>query len=123
MGNHFLVGEFIALGALDHTVEDEYGAVIGGFKEEDVLVRGFLVVEDVVDAEGHGLAGPHCGDFAEPAICVVDIGGVSKEVRRRIPTSVDGEGERGRPWKERRKVPLMVGWVISVIMLWKERRM
>jgi hypothetical protein len=26
------------------------------------------VVQDLFDLEGHGLAGPHVGDFAEPAI-------------------------------------------------------
>jgi hypothetical protein len=29
------------------------------------------VVDDLVDLEGHGLAGPHVGDLAEPAICLV----------------------------------------------------
>jgi hypothetical protein len=26
------------------------------------------VVQDLLDLEGHGLAGPHVGDFAEPSI-------------------------------------------------------
>ena len=80
MGNHFLVREFIPLGTLDHIVEDEHGTVVGGFEEEDVLVGGFLVVEDAVDAEGHGLAGPHRRDFAEPAIFVIERG--AKSVKR-----------------------------------------
>lgn len=43
--------------------------MITGFKDEDVLIFGFFVVEDLVDLEGHGLARPHVGDFTEPAIC------------------------------------------------------
>ena len=33
--------------------------MIAGLKDEDVLVFGFLVVEDLVDFEGHGLTRPH----------------------------------------------------------------
>lgn len=43
--------------------------MLAGFKDEDVLILGFLVVEDLVDFEGHGLAGPEVGVFGEPAIC------------------------------------------------------
>ena len=60
--------KFIALGALDDIVEHEDNAVVAGLENEDILILGFFVVEDLVDFEGHGLAGPHVGDFAEPAI-------------------------------------------------------
>jgi hypothetical protein len=33
------------------------------------LVLALLVVEDVLDLQGHGLARPHVGDLAEPSIC------------------------------------------------------
>lgn len=49
VGDHLLVGELIALGALDDVVEDEDGAVIGGLEDEDVLVLALLVVEDFLD--------------------------------------------------------------------------
>ena len=45
--------------------------MVAGLKEEDVLVLGFLVVEDLVDLESHGLARPHVRDLTEPAICEV----------------------------------------------------
>ena len=68
--NHFLVCELIALSALDDVIEDEDGAIVGGFENEDVLVFGLLVVEDVLDFKSHGLARPHLGDLAEPAIWI-----------------------------------------------------
>lgn len=67
VGDHLLVGELVALGALDDVVEDEDHAVVGGLEDEDVLVEGLLVVDDLVDLEGHGLARPHVADLAEPA--------------------------------------------------------
>jgi hypothetical protein len=62
------VRELIALGALDDVVEYQDGAVVGRLEDEDVLVLALLVVEHLVDLERHGLAGPHVGDLAEPAI-------------------------------------------------------
>jgi hypothetical protein len=56
--DHFLVREFVALGALDDIVKDEDGAVIGGLEDQHVLVFRLLVVEDRVDLEDHGLARP-----------------------------------------------------------------
>jgi hypothetical protein len=74
VGDHLLVGELVALGALDDVVEDEDHAVVGGLEDEHILVEGLLVVDDLVDLEGHGLARPHVADLAEPAWrgCVSD---------------------------------------------------
>jgi hypothetical protein len=68
MSNHLLVCELVPLGALDDIVQNQDGAVVGGFEDEHVLVLALLVVEDILDLEGHCLAGPHVGDLAEPAI-------------------------------------------------------
>ena len=73
MCDHLLVCELIALGALDDVVEDEDGAVVGGLEDQDILVLGLLVVEHILDLEGHGLPGPHFGNLAEPAICVPQL--------------------------------------------------
>jgi hypothetical protein len=62
------VRKLIALGALNNVVEHQDGAVVGRLEDEDVLVLALLVVKDLVDLERHGLAGPHVGDLAEPAI-------------------------------------------------------
>lgn len=102
MRDHLLVAEFVALGTLDYVVEDQDGAVVCGFEDEDVLVLGFLVVEDLGDLEGHGLAGPHAGDFAEPAVCV----------GRSVSGGVVGLGEEGGGDEG----PLIVGCVSSVIV-------
>jgi hypothetical protein len=59
VGNHLLVGELIALGGLDDVVEDKDVAEVGGLEDEDVLVLALLVGEDLLNAEGHGMAGPH----------------------------------------------------------------
>ena len=83
VGDHLLVGELVALGALDDVVEDEHHAVVRGLEDEDVLVEGLLVVNDLVDLEGHGLAGPHLADLAEPAwsfMLVIVRGGQSRRV-------------------------------------------
>lgn len=56
VGDHLLVGELVALGALNDIVEDEDGAVVGGLEDEHVLVLALLVVQDLFDLEGHGLA-------------------------------------------------------------------
>lgn len=68
VGDHLLVGELVALGALDSVVQDEDGAVVAALEDEDILVLGLLVVQNLVDLEGHGLAGPHTGLLGEPAI-------------------------------------------------------
>ena len=56
VGNHLLVGELVALGALDDIVQDEDGAIVGGLEYLHVLVLALLVVQDLFDLEGHGLA-------------------------------------------------------------------
>lgn len=67
--DHLLVGKLVALGALDDIVQDQHGAVVAALEDEHVLEVGFLVVQDLVHLEAHGLAGPHVGFFGEPAIC------------------------------------------------------
>jgi hypothetical protein len=56
VSDHLLVGELIALGALDDVVEDQNVAEVGGLEDEDVLVLGLLVDENLLNAEGHGMA-------------------------------------------------------------------
>lgn len=60
--------EFIALSALNDIVQDQDSAVVAALEDENVLVLRFLVVEDFLDLEGHGLAGPHVRGLGEPAI-------------------------------------------------------
>lgn len=43
--------------------------MVAALEDEDILIFGLLVVKDLVDLEGHGLARPHLGGFGEPAIC------------------------------------------------------
>jgi hypothetical protein len=62
------VRKFITLSTLYDIIEHEYGAVVARFEDENVLVFGFLMVEDLVHFEGHRLARPHVRDLAEPAI-------------------------------------------------------
>ena len=68
VGDHLLVGELVALGALDDVVKDEDHAVIGRLEDENILVLRLFVVNNLVDLEGHSLTRPHLGDFTEPAI-------------------------------------------------------
>lgn len=63
------IRELISLGTLNDIIQHQHRAVVTRFEDEDVLVFGFLVVEYLVDFEGHGLTGPHVGDLTEPAIC------------------------------------------------------
>jgi hypothetical protein len=68
VSDHLLVRELIALRGLDDVVQHENVTVVGGLEDENILVQGLLVVEDLLDLEGHGLAGPHVRDLTEPAI-------------------------------------------------------
>ena len=83
VGDHLLVRELVALGALDDVVEDKDHAVVGGFKDEDILVLGLFMVNHLVDLESHSLARPHVGDFTEPAI-LQELGLTSTQVRSSI---------------------------------------
>ena len=84
VGDHLLVGELIALSALDNVVQDENGTVVAALEDEDILVLGLLVVDDLVNLEAHGLAGPHAGLLREPAICRwTSACSCSKLIRRR----------------------------------------
>ena len=69
VGDHLLVGELIALGALDDVVQNQHGTVVAAFEDQHILVLGLLVVQDLVDLKVHGLAGPHLRLLREPAIC------------------------------------------------------
>lgn len=82
VSDHLLVCELVPLGALDDVVENENGAVVGGLEDEDILVLALLVVEDVLDLEGHGLSGPHVGDLAEPSICARFVSRCAPSVAR-----------------------------------------
>lgn len=54
--DHLLVGELIPLSALDDVVQDQDSAVVRGLEDENVLVLALLMVQDLLDSEGHGLA-------------------------------------------------------------------
>lgn len=62
------VRELIPLSALDDIVQDEDSAVVAALEDEDILVLGLLVVQDLVDLKAHGLTRPHVGPLGEPAI-------------------------------------------------------
>jgi hypothetical protein len=68
MCDHLLVGELVSFGALDDIVKDEDSAVVATLEDQDILIFGLFVVEDLIDLEDHCLARPHVGDFPEPAI-------------------------------------------------------
>lgn len=68
MGDHLLVCELVSLGALNDIVQNQNGAIVGGLEDEDILIFALLVVEDLLDFQGHSLARPHIGDLAEPSI-------------------------------------------------------
>lgn len=68
VGNHLLVCKLVALSALDDIIEHQDISIIGRLEDEDILILALLMVEDLLDLEGHCLARPHLGDLAEPAI-------------------------------------------------------
>jgi hypothetical protein len=109
VGDHLLVGELIALSALDNVVQHKNGTVVAALEDEDILVLGLLVVNDLVDLEAHGLTGPHARLLREPAICRLRISICSKWTGRR------GNGGGSH-------IPWMVGWVSSLILMKEEKR-
>lgn len=93
VGDHLLVGELIALGALDDVVQNEDSAVVAALEDQDVLVLGLLVVQDLVNLEAHSLTGPHARLLGEPAIW--KIGGVSVVATNPSRRSIEGQGGKG----------------------------
>jgi hypothetical protein len=61
VGDHLLVRELVPLSALDDIVEDEHVAVVGRLEDQDVLVLALLMMQHLLDPEGHGLA---CQEFS-----------------------------------------------------------
>lgn len=62
------IRELIPLGALDDIVQNQHGTMVAALEDQDVLILGLFVVQDLVDLEGHGLARPHVGGLREPSI-------------------------------------------------------
>jgi hypothetical protein len=62
------IRELVPFSALNDSIEDQYIAEGFGFKDENVLIKRFFDVQDLVDLEGHGLTRPLRGDFTEPTI-------------------------------------------------------
>lgn len=112
VGDHLLVGELIALGALDNVVQDENGTVVAALEDEDILVLGLLVVDDLVDLEAHSLTGPHAGLLREPAICRLASACYCNKLTRR----------RGNGGVVVIDIPWMVGWVSSLILIGIEEK-
>ena len=56
VGDHLLVRELVALGGLDDIVQHQDVAVVGRLEDQDVLVLALLMVQHLLDPEGHGLA-------------------------------------------------------------------
>ena len=66
--DHLLVGVLVPFGALDDPVEDEDPSVRLRVEDEHVLELGLLVVKDLLDLEGEGLAGPQGSALVKPAV-------------------------------------------------------
>lgn len=111
VGDHLLVGELIALSALDDVVQNENGAVVAALEDQNVLVLGLLVVEDLVDLEAHSLAGPHARLLGEPAIW--KIGGVSVVATNASWRAIEGQGGKGMAGYYRRRGFFLEGKVKS----------
>jgi hypothetical protein len=54
VSDHLLVCEFISFSSLNDAVQNKNVAVVGGFEDQNVLVEGFLDMENLNDLEGHG---------------------------------------------------------------------
>jgi hypothetical protein len=63
-----IIRELITLGALNDVVQHQNCAVVARFEDKNVLVFALLVVEDLINLQGHSLPRPHVGNLAEPAI-------------------------------------------------------
>ena len=112
VGDHLLVGELVTLGALDDVVEDEDVAMVSGLEDQDILIQALLVVEDLLDLEGHGLAGPHVGDLAEPAICLVWLALLSLSKSSTKPSPHD----TNVPSSHIDMHPVVLMWVACMVM-------
>lgn len=89
VGDHLLVGELVALGGLDNIVQDQNSAVIGRLEDEDILILALLVVQDLVNLEGHGLAWARGISFViKKLICglALFIPGHMSEISRNQPS-------------------------------------
>lgn len=62
------IRELVPFSALDNTIEDQDIAVGLRFEDENVLIKRFFDVQDLIDLQGHGLTRPLRGDFTEPTI-------------------------------------------------------
>lgn len=73
VSDHLLVGELVALCALDDTIENENVAEGGGLEDEDILVEGPLVVKDTLNLQAHGLTRPLRVGLVKPTIADVGV--------------------------------------------------
>jgi hypothetical protein len=60
--------KLVPLRTLDDIVEDQDGTIVSRIEYQHVLVFALLVVENLLDPQGHSLSWPHLGFFSEPAI-------------------------------------------------------
>lgn len=63
--------KLVPLGALDDIVQHQHRPMIARLEDENILILALLMVQDLIDLECHGLAGPHVGYLTEPTICRV----------------------------------------------------
>jgi len=68
VADHFLVGALIAFSHLNDSIEDKDITVGDTFEDKDVLVFTLSLVQDLLNLEGHCLAGPQSSSFVEPSI-------------------------------------------------------
>ena len=66
--DHLLVGHLVTLRQLDHTVQHQDPAVVGGLEHQHVLELRLLLEQDILHLEGESLARPHDILLIEPAI-------------------------------------------------------
>mmetsp|Transcript_36910 Transcript_36910/g.80794 ORF Transcript_36910/g.80794 Transcript_36910/m.80794 type:complete len:296 (+) Transcript_36910:2108-2995(+) len=68
VGNHFLVGEFIAFSDLNDTIEYKHSTMILALEDQHVLILGPMMIKDLINLKGHGLSWPQLTTFMKPAI-------------------------------------------------------